>query len=189
MKQEIKIIGIDDAPFSFGQKKVAVIGVIIRGNAYIEGILKDEIEVDGGDATSIVINLINGTRHKKQLKVIMLDGISLGGFNVVDIQELYKNTGLPVITITREQPDFIKIKDALQKHFVDWKKRWDTISDGNLKRVNGKYPLYVQYVGMTFPTVREIVRLCTIRGAIPEPIRIAHLIATGITLGESHGRA
>lgn len=189
MKQEIKIIGIDDAPFSFGQKKVAVIGVVIRGNAYIEGILKAEIEVDGCDATSIIINLINGTRHKKQLKVIMLDGISLGGFNVVDIQEIYKNTGLPVITITREQPDFIKIKNALQKHFVDWEKKWDTILEGNLRQVSGRYPLYVQYEGMTFPTVREIISLCTIRGAIPEPIRIAHLIATGITLGESHGRA
>ncbi len=189
MKQEIKIIGIDDAPFLFGQKKVAVIGVVIRGNAYIEGILKTEIEVDGCDATAIIINLINGTRHKNQLRVIMLDGISLGGFNVVDIQELHRNTGLPVITITREQPDFTKIKNALQKHFVDWKKRWDTILEGKLRKVNSKYPLYVQYVGMKFPTVCEIIHLCTIRGAIPEPIRIAHLIATGITLGESHGRA
>ena len=189
MKQEIKVVGIDDAPFSFGQKKVVVIGVIIRGNAYIEGILKAEIEVDGCDATAIITNLINGTRHKNQLKVIMLDGISLGGFNVVDIQELHRNTGLPVITITREKPDFTKIKNALQKHFVDWKKRWITILEGTLRQVEGKYPLYVQYEGITFPTVREIIRLCTIRGAIPEPIRIAHLIATGITLGESHGRA
>jgi len=189
MKQEIRVVGIDDAPFSFGQKKVAVIGVIIRGNSYIEGILKSEIEVDGCDATAIITDLINETRHKNQLRVIMLDGISLGGFNVVDIQELHRNTGLPVITITREEPDFTKIKNALQKHFADWKKRWDTILEGKLKQVKGTYPLYVQYVGMTFPTVCEILRLCTIRGAIPEPIRIAHLIATGITLGESHGRA
>ena len=77
----------------------------------------------------------------------------------------------------------------MQKHFVDWEKRWNTILEGKLKQVKGKYPLYVQYVGMTFSTVCEILRLCTIRGAIPEPIRIAHLIATGITLGESHGRA
>jgi endonuclease V-like protein UPF0215 family len=189
MKREIKIIGIDDAPFSFNQKKVVVIGVVMRGNGYIEGILKDEIEVDGVDATTSITTLVNGTRHKNQIKVIMLDGISLGGFNVIDVHKIYKDTGLPVITITREKPNFIKIKNALQKHFTDWEKRWDTILKGNIRKLNGEYPIYVQYVGISFPTVREIISLCTIRGAIPEPIRIAHLIATGITLGESRGRA
>ena len=81
MKKEIRILGIDDAPFSFGQEKVTVIGVVMRGNSYIEGVLKAEIEVDGIDATPTIINLINRTRYRKQLKVIMLDGIALGGFN------------------------------------------------------------------------------------------------------------
>jgi endonuclease V-like protein UPF0215 family len=189
MKKEIRILGIDDAPFLFGQEKVVIIGVVIRGNSYIEGVLKSEIHVDGIDATSTIISLINKTRHKNQLKVVMLDGIALGGFNIVDIDKLHKCTGLPVITITRDQPDFIKIKNALKKHFVDWKKRWDIIVASNLREIMGKYPLYVQYVGIPFHDVEEIINLSTIMGAVPEPIRIAHLIATGLTRGESLGRA
>ena len=38
----------------------------------------------------------------------MLDGITYGGFNVVDIEELYRETGLPVIVIMRSCPDFEK---------------------------------------------------------------------------------
>ncbi|RLF35484.1 MAG: hypothetical protein DRM99_04525, partial [Thermoplasmata archaeon] len=34
-----------------------------------------------------------------------------------------------------------------------------------------------------------IIKLSTIRGVIPEPIRVAHLIASGITRGESYGKA
>jgi len=37
--------------------------------------------------------------------------------------------------------------------------------------------------------LREVIDLSTVRGALPEPLRIAHLIATALAKGESHGRA
>jgi len=50
MKKEIRILGIDDMPFSFGDKKVDVVGVVMRGGIYLEGVLKTTIDVDGRDA-------------------------------------------------------------------------------------------------------------------------------------------
>jgi endonuclease V-like protein UPF0215 family len=35
----------------------------------------------------------------------------------------------------------------------------------------------------------EVVKLSSTRSAIPEPIRAAHLIAAGVTTGESRGSA
>jgi endonuclease V-like protein UPF0215 family len=189
MKRQIRILGIDDSSFSFGAKHVPVIGVVVRGSAYIEGVLRTTVVVDGRDATRVLTRLINHTRHKEQLKTIMLDGVALGGFNIVDIEELNEATGVPVITITRDEPDFEKIKDALRKHFDDWNTRWATLSRGTLERIEGHYPLYVKHAGISLEDVKEIIRLSTIRGAIPEPIRLAHVIATGIVTGESYGRA
>jgi len=37
--------------------------------------------------------------------------------------------------------------------------------------------------------LKEAIHRCTIRGALPEPVRIAHLIATAIVKGESKGKA
>jgi len=85
-KPEIRILGFDDSPFNSDDKTVAVIGVIYRGGNFLDGILKTDVEVDGLDAGEKLIQLINSTRHKQQLKVLMLDGITLGGFNIIDIK-------------------------------------------------------------------------------------------------------
>jgi len=188
MKREVRILGIDDMPFSFGDEKVDVVGVIMRGGTYLEGVLKTTISVDGNDATCKIIELVEKTKHKKQLKIIMIDGIALGGFNVVDAEKIFLSTNLPVITITRNKPDMKKIKEALKKHFDDWKERWEIINKGRTEEILLRYPVYVKYFGLKREEATEIIKLSIIRGAIPEPIRVAHLIATGIKKGESRGR-
>ena len=190
MKQQIRLLGVDDSPFRFTDKYGMVIGVVMRGNEYLECVLRRHINIDGKDATFVCKDMIKKTKHRKQLKAMLLDGIALGGFNVVNIEEIYSETDLPVITITRDKPDFNKIKKALQKNFEDWKKRWDIISRGELHQVKTDHnPIYVKCAGIDIEEAKEIIKLSTIRGVIPEPIRMAHLIASGITRGESYGKA
>lgn len=108
MKQQIRLLGIDDSPFTFTEKYTPVIGVVMRGGEYIECILRQQVSIDGDDATYVCVDMIKNTRHRTQLKAILLDGIALGGFNVVNIEEIYASTNLPVITVTRDKPDFKK---------------------------------------------------------------------------------
>ncbi len=188
MKKEIRILGIDDMPFSFGEEKVDIVGVVMRGGIYLEGILKTTIEIDGRDATEKIIEMVNGSKHKEQLKLIMIDGVALGGFNVVDGEKIYLETSLPVITITRKKPDMQKIKEALKKHFNDWEERLKIIEKGVTKEVKLRYPVYIKHFGIDEEEAINAIKISIIRGAIPEPLRVAHLIATGIKKGESTGR-
>ena len=120
----------------------------------------------------------------------MLDGVCLGGFNVVDIVELFETTTIPVMTITRDKPDFPKIKQALQKNFHDWNDRWKILRRGTMHPIQTRHnPIYIKYAGLSLEEAKEIINISTIRGVIPEPIRVAHLIASGITRGESYGKA
>ena len=190
MKAQIRLLGIDDSPFSFKDKYAKIIGVVMRGGEYIEGILSDKVAIDGNNATQICKKMIENTRHREQLKAVLLDGVALGGFNVVDIEGIYNDTNLPIITITRDKPNFDKIKKALQKNFDDWNDRWGLISKGDLHEIKTKHnPIYVKCEGITINETKEIIKLSTIRGVIPEPIRVAHLIASGIARGESYGKA
>jgi len=188
MKKEIRIIGIDDMPFSFKDKNTDIVGVVMRGGTYLEGVLKSEITVDGMDSTDKIIKMLEKTKHRKQIKLIMIDGIALGGFNVVDCEKIFNEIELPIITITRNKPHMNKIKEALKKHFEDWKERWKIINNGTTEEIELKYKIYIKYFGISRHEAIESIKLATIRGAIPEPIRIAHLIATGIKKGESRGR-
>jgi len=190
MKKQIRLLGIDDSPFTFKDKYGIVIGVVMRGGDYIECILKNQVSIDGNDATFVCKQMIINSRYNKQLKAVLIDGVALGGFNIVDIKEIYDSTSIPVITITRDKPDFEKIKSALQKNFKDWEKRFNLIMTGELHEIRTKHnPIYIKYIGLAIEEAKEIIKLSTIRGVIPEPIRIAHLIASGITRGESYGKA
>lgn len=190
MKTQYRTLGIDDAPFKFRDRNVPVIGAVVRGNSYLEGVMKTEVRVDGRNANKKLSGMINKSRFREQIKVVMIDGIALGGFNVVDIGKLYKDTGVPVISITRNKPDYDKMKNALRKHFNDWERRWKTITKNETFRVKTKHkPVYVGLAGITLNKAETIIKQTTVRGALPEPVRIAHLIATGVTTGESYGKA
>jgi len=190
MKKQIRLLGIDDSPFSFNDSHSIIIGIVMRADGYLEGVLKKQVKIDGNDATQKCIDMIQNTRHKKQLKAMLLDGVALGGFNVVDIQEIFNVTNLPVITVTRDKPDFEKIKKALKQHFGDWEHRYNLITEGELHEVKTKHnPIFVKFVGLSLSEAKEIIKISTIRGVIPEPIRVAHLVASGITRGESYGKA
>jgi len=89
-------------------------------------VLHDTISVDGSDATTVCERMITKTRHVKQLKAILFDGATMGGFNIIDSEQIWKKTKVPVITVTRKKPDFEKIELALKKHWkiglIFWKK-------------------------------------------------------------------
>jgi len=190
MKRQIRILGIDDSPFTFTEKYSTIIGVVMRGGEYLEGVLSRQVKIDGSDATFVCTEMIENTRHNKQLRTIMVDGIALGGFNVIDIQKIFVETGLPVITITRDKPDFKDMKHALKKNFEDWEVRFNLIEKGDLHEIKTSHnPIYIKCAGIALDEAKEIIKLSTIRGVIPEPIRVAHLIASGITRGESYGKA
>jgi endonuclease V-like protein UPF0215 family len=49
--------------------------------------------------------------------------------------------------------------------------------------------LWVQRAGLSLEEARALVLATTLHGNIPEPLRLAHLIAGGIVTGKSRGRA
>lgn len=190
IKREIRILGIDDSALL--NEKVMIVGTVFRGADWMDGVLRSDITKDGVDATDVIINMIIKSKHYGQIRVVMLDGITYAGFNVVDINEIYGQTGIPVIVVMRSMPDFEKIKAAL-KYFPDGDERWIIIQKaGKIDEIAGgkeKSSIYVQKSGINLEIVLKIIRLTSIRSNIPEPLRVAHLIATGIILGESRGKA
>ena len=190
MKDQIRILGLADGPFKFDKKRVIIIGVVMRTPHYIEGICRSKVTVDGTDATDVLEKMIKNSNYQDQLRLIMLDGVAFGGFNVIDIEQLYNTTKIPVTTITRTEPDLKIIKKTLKNHFTDWKTRWKIINNLELVNIHTNYnPIYIKFIGISKTDVARIISLTTVQGVLPEPIRVAHLIATAMVKGESSGRA
>lgn len=190
MKSFVRVLGIDDSPFGFTSEKVLVVGVVMRLPNYLEGVMRVECSVDGEDANDVLERMICASRFKEQLKLIMLDGVAVGGFNVVDIDRLSERTGVPMATVTRDKPDMERMRSALVKHFLDWQRRLEIITRKKLTEVPTDHkPLLISTAGISVHDASEIIRKSIVRGAIPEPIRVAHMIASAMVKGESKGKA
>jgi hypothetical protein len=189
MKQQIRILGIDDSPFRFGDRKALVVGALVRIPNYLEGVMRTDVTVDGADSSERLIEMISRSRYKDQIKAVMIDGIALAGFNVVDLEVLHQALRTMIITVTRDQPDLAKMKSALRKYFDDWERRYELITRLKLHRIETEHnPLYACAVGVEWAEVERLVRASTVRGVVPEPLRIAHLISAAMVKGESYGR-
>ncbi|VVB51099.1 Uncharacterised protein [uncultured archaeon] len=190
VKDEVRILGVDDGPHKRTDKDVLVVGVVFRGGRFMDGVLSMRTAVDGLDATENLVKMVSMC-HFKDLRVVMTDGISLGGFNVIDLPTLTEATGLPAISIMREMPDYDAVKKALS-YLPDADKRWRTIQSAGKPRPvetqKGKQ-IYAQAVGIKWEDAVRVVKVSATHSLLPEPIRAAHLIARGVTLGESRGRA
>lgn len=192
IKPQIRILGIDDSALKtpyLNTGKVTIIGTFFRGGEQLDGILRSEITKDGMDATDVIISMIKNSKYYTQIRVIMLDGVTYAGFNPVDIKRLYDETDIPIIVFMRSCPDFEKIRLALD-HLPENEERWEIIQRaGRIYRIDGKNPVFIQLCGIEKESAIKIVRMTSTHGNIPEPLRLAHLIATGVVLGESTGKA
>jgi len=184
IKPEIRILGIDDGIFVPHTKGlVDVIGVVYRGGYWLDGVMRTEVEIDGVDATEKISTMITNSPHYDQLRVVTLNGITLAGFNVADIQELFKKLRLPVIAVTREKPNLEEIKEALM-NLPDHERRWEAVKKaGKIIEVctrRGERPIYMQIAGLSEADAEKILRKTSTRSNFPEALRVAHIIASGL---------
>ncbi len=190
MKPKSRFLGIDDGPFRFSDESVPVVGVLVQAPSYIEGVLSTVAEVDGHDATDRIATMVQRSRYRAGLAMVFIDGTAVGGFNVIDVDALHEGIARPVVTITRKRPDLAAIETALHRRFDDWEERLRLIKRHGVEAMRTRHgSVWVTYVGASQGEVREALTLTTIRGILPEPLRVAHLIAAGIMRGESRGRA
>lgn len=185
LKKETRVIGIDDSPFDKKVKgETLVIGTIFRGGSSLDGIVSTKVHIDGDNATERIIDMIHKCKWKSQLQCIFLDGIAFGGFNIIDIHEVNKKTNLPVIVVIRHMPDRGNIMKTLKKIGMDEKIKLIEQA-GEVKKVNS---VFIQHAGIDVKGAKDFLKLCCTHSLIPEPVRVSHMIASGILLGESKGR-
>lgn len=180
------VIGFDDAPFARDHRgDVRLVGIVCS-RTRPDGVLSDRVRRDGRNATDVMVRMVQDGPFARHVRAVFLQGIAVAGFNVVDVHELHRRLGVPVIAVARRQPDYASMRTALF-HRDGAERKWRLIEGaGPLERVAG---VFVQRVGATLPEVRELLRKTTLHGNLPEALRLAHLVAGGVTTGVSRGRA
>ncbi|MFW9948959.1 MAG: DUF99 family protein [Candidatus Thorarchaeota archaeon] len=184
MKDYPITIGIDDAKFKLksNSTKTYLVGVVCQGTRIVN-VLKMPIDIDGDNATRGIIDLVEP--NEKHVQYILTETITFGGFNIIDIQEIFKETNKPVIAITERLVNLEGVKEALVKKFPEtYKSKFNKILNaGNLYETQiltagGKSTIYFHVEGLKVSEVEDLLQKLCIDSKLPEPLRLAHIIGT-----------
>lgn len=181
------VIGFDDAPFARDHRgDVTLVGVICS-RTRLDGVVSGRVRRDGRNSTERMVELIEGSQFAGHLQAVLLQGIAVAGFNVVDVHALHARLGLPVLVVARRRPDLAAMRRALRARVPGWRRKWALIeAAGPMEPLRG---IQVQRIGLGGAEADALLRATTLHGKLPEPVRLAHIIAGGMTDGKSRGRA
>jgi uncharacterized protein len=181
------IIGVDDAPFDRnGRGRILVVATCLAAGR-LDGVLATRVRRDGADSTDAIAAMIRGSRFWAHGHAVLLQGIAVAGFNVVDIAALHAALDRPVLVVARYQPDLARIRRALLDKVRGGARKWALIeAAGPMEPLAG---VWVQRAGLSPSDAAALLAATTTHGNVPEPLRLAHLIAGGVVDGHSRGRA
>lgn len=180
------VVGFDDGPFLYQHRgDVRLVGVICA-RTRLDGIVSGFVRRDGRNATDRMTELVAGSQFRSCVRAVLLQGITVAGFNVVDVRGLSERLAVPVVVVTRKKPRLNLIREAVFRTRGAARK-WQLIEQaGEMEPCDG---IWIQRVGISYESAGAMLRATTLHGNLPEPLRLAHLIAGSITTGVSHGRA
>jgi endonuclease V-like protein UPF0215 family len=181
------VVGFDDAPFDKqGRADVRIVGAVCA-RTRLDGVISGFVRRDGANSTSRMVELLQTSQFRSHVQAVLLNGIAVAGFNVVDIHALHRELELPVLVVMRHRPRFHLIESALFGHTRGAERKWALIERAGPIEALG--PLFCQRAGLSLREAEGLVTATTLHGHLPEPLRLAHLIAGGVTTGASRGRA
>jgi endonuclease V-like protein UPF0215 family len=179
--QKMRVVGIEDGSFQKGVTKKALLAAVLLNGLEIEDVKFAYIAVDGLDATEKVVK----TLSKWKFEAVILAGVSFAGFNIIDPTALFNKFGKPIIVVSRTKPDNKAVKLALIRHFKDWQIRWEVFKKlAPIIRISvsaEEPPLYIEMIGAETNWTENLIKALAACGRVPEPLRVARLIARGLS--------
>jgi endonuclease V-like protein UPF0215 family len=181
-----RVLGVDDGPSErVAGARVPVAGVVCAGDR-MEGMLWAHATRDGDDATEVIAEMIVGSKFWSQLHVVLIDGIAIGGWNVIDLPTLHERVERPCVAVMRKRPDMEAVERSLQ-NLPDPERRWGLIQRAG--QIHEAPQAHFQVCGASAEEVVALLPALTSRGHVPEALRLAHLINSAIAFGQSTRRA
>lgn len=180
------VLGIDEGPFVKGQSaRVPVVAALCEGASILEAVARSDFAVDGAGATEFLIEWIGGLRALSSLQGVALGGITFAGLGIVDVRALAEALRTPVLVVTRRPPDNARLREALEAAGLLERFAIAERSPAPFRTDDG---VYLAWAGAERDEALALLHATQGKAKLPEPLRIAHLIATAYVRGESHGR-
>jgi endonuclease V-like protein UPF0215 family len=152
-------------------------GVVMRADLRVDGVAFAMATVGGDDATEGVLKIYEQL-GRADINAMILSGAVISWFNIIDIQEVFDKVQKPVICLTYEESP--GLERYIREYFPESEDKLNSYKRlGQREMISLKtgYEVYIRALGATTEDARVLLNKFTLDGRIPEPVRIARLVA------------
>ena len=177
LKKGLRAFGVAES-FLKEMPRSNLAGVVMRADLIIDGFSFGYATVGGDDATERIAEMYEKL-NRNDVNLIMLDGVVISEFNIIDVDALYRRTRRPVIALTFEESE--GLEEHIKRKFPSsWLRKLESYYRlGGRERVRLKtgFEVFVRVAGKDLKLAKKCLDMFTVQGGIPEPIKVAKLLA------------
>lgn len=181
-KKAIRALGVAES-FSPKERFSTLAGVVMRSDLIIDGFAIGKTKVSGFDATESIEELFSKLR-RNDINALILSGSVLSLYNIVDIDSLSEDIRIPVVALTfkksksdLERNIWAKFSPKIAKKKIELLKKLGRPSEFHLST---GYSIFQRSSGISAFDSKRLLERFTLQGAIPEPVRVARLLAKAV---------
>ena len=176
-KRGLRALGIAE---SFSGRTISTMaGVVMRKDLRIDGVAIASLTVGGTDATGAVLSIV-ASLGRRDINVVMVSGSVVAWYNILDPEVISERTGLPLIVVTYEDSD--GLEGDIIHHFPGDEERlraYRNLGERVPVLLKDGSRVFIRPSGLSTEDASRILRDFTRDGKIPEPVRVARLVARG----------
>ena len=187
-KRGVRVLGIAES-FLKTRPSSRLAGVVMRKDLRVDGFGLAKISVGGDDATEGVLKIFEGL-ERSDINALLLNGSVISWFNIVDLDLVHEETGLPVISLTYEESE--GLEGYIREYFPHPQEKiemYRKLGSREPLQLKTGFDVYARFLGATAEETKGLLNSFTLEGKVPEPLRVARLLARSISREETDGKS
>ena len=153
-------------------------GVVMRSDLIVDGLLFGVATLEGDDATDAILSMVKRL-NRNDINIIIISGAIISLYNIIDIDRVGQETGIPIICITFEESG--GLVQSIKRHFPKkWEKKVEEYKKLDRREViylKTGYRIFARTYGLDIDESKKVLDKFILQGAVPEPVRLARLLA------------
>jgi len=184
-KPAVRILGIAES-FKRSDISSRLAGVVMRSDLRIDGVAFSRIKVGGEDATDGVFKIFKEL-DREDINIILLNGAIISWFNIIDLQAIFENLHIPLLCLTYEESP--GIEKFIEEYFPNDEEkmlRYRRLGKREPIDLKTNYRVYARPFGISLGEAKILLNKLTLDGRVPEPLRVARLLARASLHADEH---
>jgi len=163
---------------SFAGETSTLAGAVVRADRVVDGFAFASCTVGGTDLTAAISDLWERL-DRPDARYVLVAGVALAWYNLLDVGELHATTGRPVVAVTFERSEGLEssLREAFDGTALDERLAAYERLPPRQRVAVGDDAVFVRSAGLDQAEAAEVVRAYTPEGGRPEPLRVARLAA------------